>query len=450
MPAIWCGRVVLRQSYMTHTQSQSHDSRTRPDVVRTVPELRAAIDALRAERGSVTLVPTMGAFHEGHLSLLRRAAEGGSGVVVSLFVNPTQFAPTEDLAAYPRDEDRDLALAAGAGADLVWAPAVEDVYPGGYAMEITIGGPAEVLEGASRPHHFAGVATVVAKLLTAVRPDRVVFGQKDAQQVAVIRRLMADLHLDDIEMIVAPIVREDDGLAMSSRNAYLGPDDRAAAVVLSRALAAAAGLAEEGEDDAARIEQAALAVMAAEPRCEPEYAAVVHPDTFARQDRLEAPALLCVAARVGPARLIDNQELPVPTTRRTNVPRARTMLKSKIHRATVTDASLNYVGSITVDRDLLDLADIHEYEKVSVLNINTGARFETYAINGPRGRGDICLNGAAARLAHPGDLVIILTYAEYDESELVDGHEPTVVHLNSRNEVTELVEDMVPVMWEVE
>ena len=126
------------------------------------------------------------------------------------------------------------------------------------------------------------------------------------------------------------------------------------------------------------------------------------------------------------------------------------MLKSKIHRATVTDANLNYVGSITVDRDLLDLADIHEYEKVSVLNINTGARFETYAINGPRGRGDICLNGAAARLAHPGDLVIILTYAEYDEAELVDGHEPTVVHVNSRNEVTELIEDMVPVMWEVD
>ena len=441
---------MLRQSQMTHIPSPSHDSRTRPDVVRTVPELRAAVDALRAAHGSVTLVPTMGAFHEGHLSLMRRAREDGSAVVVSLFVNPTQFAPTEDLAAYPRDEDRDLALAAGAGADLVWAPAVEDVYPGGYAMEITIGGPAEVLEGASRPHHFAGVATVVAKLLTAVRPDRVVFGQKDAQQVAVIRRLMADLHLDDIEMIVAPIVREDDGLAMSSRNAYLGPDDRAAAVVLSRAISTATALAEEGEEDAARIEEAAMAVMAAEPRCEPEYAAVVHPDTFARLERLEAPALLCVAARVGPARLIDNAELPVPTTRRTTVPRARTMLKSKIHRATVTDANLNYVGSITVDRDLLDLADIHEYEKVSVLNINTGARFETYAINGPRGRGDVCLNGAAARLAHPGDLVIILTYAEYDESELVGGHEPTVVHLNKSNEVTELIEDMVPVMWEVE
>ena len=132
------------------------------------------------------------------------------------------------------------------------------------------------------------------------------------------------------------------------------------------------------------------------------------------------------------------------------MPRARTMLKSKIHRATVTDANLNYVGSITVDRDLLDLADIREYEKVAVLNINTGARFETYAIDGPRGRGDICLNGAAARLAHPGDLVIILTYAEFDESELVGGYEPTVVHVNSRNEVTELVEDMVPVMWEVD
>jgi pantoate--beta-alanine ligase len=421
-----------------------------PAVVRTVPELRDAIAALRARGRQVTLVPTMGAFHEGHLSLMRRAAQDGSAVVVSLFVNPAQFAPTEDLASYPRDEERDVALAGSAGADLVWAPSVHDVYPDGHSMAITVGGPATVLEGASRPHHFGGVATVVAKLLAAVRPDRVVFGQKDAQQVAVIRRLMADLHMDDIEMIVAPIVREHDGLAMSSRNAYLGPGDRAAAVVLSRALDAASGLADEGEADASRIADAALAVLAAEPRCEPEYATVVHPDTFATLDRLEAPALLCVAARVGPARLIDNRELHVPTTRRTAVPRARTMLKSKIHRATVTDANLNYVGSITVDRDLLDLADIREYEKVSVLNINTGGRFETYAINGPRGRGDVCLNGAAARLAHPGDLVIILTYADFEESEIRDGHEPTVVHVNSRNEVTELIEDMVPVMWEVE
>lgn len=430
------------------TESRHTDSR--PTVVRTVPELRSAIGALRAAGRMVTLVPTMGAFHEGHLSLMRRAGEGGSATVVSLFVNPAQFGPGEDLAAYPRDEARDLALAASAGADLVWAPAAEDVYPDGFAVTVQVGGPAEGLEGAVRPHHFGGVATVVSKLLTAVRPDRVVFGQKDAQQVAVIRRLMRDLHLDDIELIVAPIVREADGLAMSSRNAYLGPEDRAAAVALSRALDSATALAEEGETDAARIEKAAMAVLAAEPRCEPEYASVVHPDDFTPLDRLEGPALLCVAARVGPARLIDNRELPVPTTRRTAVPRARTMLKSKIHRATVTDANLNYVGSITVDRDLLDLADIREYEKVSVLNISTGARFETYAINGPRGRGDICLNGAAARLAHAGDLVIILTYAEFDESELVDGYEPTVVHVGADNRPTDLIEDMVPVMWEVE
>lgn len=435
---------------MTEPSAESHPTPTLPALVRTVPDLREAVDALRARSGSVTLVPTMGAFHEGHVSLMRRAARADSAVVVSLFVNPTQFAPTEDLAAYPRDEQRDLRVAGGAGVDLVWAPAVDDVYPDGFATKVVVGGPADALEGEARPQHFAGVAAVVAKLLIAARPDRVVFGQKDAQQVAVIRRLMADLHLDDIEMIVAPTMREPDGLAMSSRNAYLGPADRAAAVVLSQALRRATALAEEGEMDAARIERAALAVLAAEPGCEPEYAAVVHPDTFARQDRLQAPALLCVAARVGPARLIDNAELPVPTTRRTNVPRSRTMLKSKIHRARVTDANLNYVGSITVDRDLLDLADIREYERVSVLNIDTGARFETYAINGPSGRGDVCLNGAAARLAHPGDLVIILTYAEYDEAEIAGGHEPTVVHLNTRNEPTDLVEDMVPVMWEVD
>ncbi len=435
---------------MTQTPAHTHADTPRPIVVRTVPDLRNAIAALRADGRRITLVPTMGAFHEGHLSLMRIGHEAGDAVVVSLFVNPAQFGPTEDLAAYPRDEAADLALAASAGADLVWAPAVADIYPDGFATAVNITGPAEGLEGAIRPHHFSGVATVVAKLLSAVRPDRVVFGQKDAQQVAVIRRMMRDLHLDDIEMTVAPIIREFDGLAMSSRNAYLEPEDRAVAVALSRGLADAASLAEEGEADVARIAEAAMAAMRAEPRCVPDYATVVDPDTFIPMQRLDGPSLLCVAAQVGPARLIDNRELPVPTTRRTAVPRARTMLKSKIHRATVTDANLNYVGSITVDRALLDLADVREYERVSVLNINTGTRFETYAINGPRGRGDICLNGAAARLGHPGDLVIILTYAEFDESELTDDYEPTVVQVNARNEATELVEDLVPVMWEVE
>jgi aspartate 1-decarboxylase len=218
--------------------------------------------------------------------------------------------------------------------------------------------------------------------------------------------------------------------------------------VLSRALRAAEALALEGERDAGRIEAAARAVLDAEPRCAPEYAAVVHPDTFERLPLLEEGALLVLAARVGPARLIDNAPLPIPDRRASVPPRTRTMMKSKIHRATVTDADLNYVGSITVDTDLLEAADIRPYEQVVVLNINTGARFETYAIEGPAGGGDICLNGAAARLAQPGDLVIVLTYSTYDESEL-DGFEPIVVHVDSSNRQIEASSpETVPVMWE--
>lgn len=419
-----------------------------PPVVRTVAALRRAVAGLRAGGRRVAVVPTMGAFHEGHLELMRLAGRDGHAVVVTLFVNPTQFAAGEDLSRYPRDEARDLQLAAGAGAALVFAPAADEVYPDGFGTAITVAGPSAGLEGAARPEHFGGVATVVAKLLLAVRPDRAVFGRKDAQQVAVVRRLMTDLHLDDIELIVGPIVREPDGLAMSSRNAYLGPEDRAAAAALHRALRAAEALAQEGERDAARLADAARATIASEPRCALDYAVVVHPDTFEPLSRLEGPALLCVAARIGPARLIDNIPLPTQPRRADVPPRSRTMLKSKIHRATVTDADLNYVGSITVDTELLDAADIRPYEKVSVLNINTGARFETYAIEGPRGGGDICLNGAAARLAQPGDLVIVLTYADFDEDEL-DGHEPIVVHVDSENrQVEATAPGTVPVMWE--
>jgi pantoate--beta-alanine ligase len=424
-----------------------------PAVVRGVAELRAEIGRLRARGRRIALVPTMGALHEGHLSLLRRAGTDGAAVVMSLFVNPRQFGPSEDLAAYPRDEARDVRLAGAEGADLVWAPAVEDIYPEGYATRVSVGGPAEGLEGDARPDHFEGVATVVAKLVLAVRPDLVVFGQKDAQQVAVIRRLMADLHLDDIELVVAPIVREPDGLALSSRNAYLGPEDRAAAIVLRRALAAGEALVAEGETDPARVEAAAAAVLAAEPRCRPEYAAVVDPDGFRRPERLDAPALLCVAARLGTARLIDNVILPVPhnPARRAAVrPKTRTMLKSKIHRATVTDADLNYTGSITVDAELLRAADIRPYEQVAVVNVNTGARFETYAIEGAAASGTMCLNGAAARLAHPGDLIIVFSYAAYDEDEL-EGHEPIAVHVDERNRpTTALVRDTLPESWEPE
>lgn len=289
------------------------------DIVRAVDDLRPAVAALRAEGRLVALVPTMGALHEGHLSLVDLAARDGHAVVMSLFVNPTQFGAGEDLGRYPRDEARDAAVAAGRGVALLFAPGAEEVYPPGFATEVSVGGPGEGLEGAARPGHFAGVATVVAKLLLAVRPDRAVFGRKDAQQAAVVRRLMADLHLDDIELVVGEIVREPDGLAMSSRNAYLDPEDRAAALVLHRGLRAAADLAAGGERDAEAVAGAARAVIEAEPRCALEYAAVVDPESFAALATLDRDALLAVAARVGPARLIDNTPLPIPT-RRDDVP----------------------------------------------------------------------------------------------------------------------------------
>ena len=420
-----------------------------PVVVRTVADLRGQVARLRRAGRPIAVVPTMGAFHEGHLALMRCAGEAGHAVVVTLFVNPTQFAPTEDLSRYPRDEARDLALAGAEGVDVVFAPGRKEIYPPGFGTAITVAGPSAGLEGATRPEHFGGVATVVAKLLLAVRPDLAVFGQKDAQQVAVVRRLMTDLHLDDIELVVGPTVREADGLAMSSRNAYLDPEDRAAATALHRALRAADALASQGERDCGALEAAARAVIAAEPRCALDYAAVVDRDTFQPLTVLEGDALLAIAARVGPVRLIDNAPLPTHSRRADVPPRTRTMMKSKIHRATVTDANLNYVGSITVDTDLLHAADILPYEQVFVLNINTGARFETYAIEGPAGGGDICLNGAAARLAQPGDLVIVLTYAQYDEAEL-QGFVPTVVHVDASNRQVdvEALSGVFPVAWE--
>ena len=267
------------------------------DIARTVVDLRRSVAALRAEGRRIALVPTMGALHEGHLSLVELAGRDGHAVVVTLFVNPAQFGAGEDLTRYPRDEERDAALAAERGAVLLFAPDADDVYPPGFATTVTVDGPSHGLEGAARPEHFAGVATVVAKLLLAARPDRAVFGQKDAQQVAVVRRLMRDLHLDDVELVVGPTVREADGLAMSSRNAYLDPDDRAAAAVLYRGLSAAAGLASAGERDAAAVEAAARAVIEAEPRCALEYAAVVDPEDVPPPDR---PGRARGARRRGP------------------------------------------------------------------------------------------------------------------------------------------------------
>jgi pantoate--beta-alanine ligase len=257
---------------------------------------------------SIGFVPTMGYLHDGHLSLVRAARQECAQVVVSIFVNPTQFGPREDLARYPRDLPRDLALLEGAGVDYVFTPAAEDVYPPGFACYVDPTGPlVERLEGASRPGHFRGVATVVAKLFQMVRPQRVYFGQKDAQQVAVIRRLIADLHFA-LTLRVLPTVREADGLAMSSRNAYLSPEERQAATILYKALQEGRRQIDTGEQNTDVLRAALARTIASEPRAHLDYADVCDPNSMLPLSRIEPgqPVLLPLAARVGATRLIDN------------------------------------------------------------------------------------------------------------------------------------------------
>jgi pantoate--beta-alanine ligase len=276
-------------------------------LLRDKDELRAALEPSRREGSSIGLVPTMGYLHEGHLSLLRAARAECDVVVMSLFVNPTQFGPGEDLDRYPRDEERDLRLAAEAGADFVYAPPVENVYPPGFATYVAVeGNLTGVLDGdrSSRgPEHFRGVTTVVAKLLNSVGPDVAYFGQKDAQQVAVIRRMVSDLDFP-LRIEVLPTVREPDGLAMSSRNAYLQPRDRDRATALSRALAAAE-LSAPAEGLAAALEVARAELSAA--GIEPEYLEARDAEDLSPVTELgNRPVLIAIAARVGGARLIDN------------------------------------------------------------------------------------------------------------------------------------------------
>jgi len=272
-------------------------------VVRTVAEVRAHVTTARAAGRTVGLVPTMGAFHGGHHTLMRIARECCDEVVVSLFVNPAQFNESGDLAGYPRDEARDAAEAAEIGVDLLFAPPVHEVYPAGFATSVSVGGLAEVLEGAARgPGHFAGVCTVVCKLLNMVAPDVAYFGQKDAQQVAVLRRMVRDLDIP-VAIEVIPTVREPDGLAMSSRNGRLSPEERLRAVGLSRALRAAEAAVDGGERDAARVRAAAAAAL---DGVTPEYLALVDPDTFDPVQTVNGRVLVAVAARVGTTRLIDN------------------------------------------------------------------------------------------------------------------------------------------------
>ena len=281
-------------------------------VIRTVAGLRAELlESKRAGR-TIGLVPTMGAFHAGHLSLIRRARRDCAVVVVSLFVNPTQFNDDTDLNGYPRDPDRDAALAAELGVDYLFAPGVEEVYPEGFATTISVHGITETLEGAHRGRaHFDGVATVVTKLFNMVGPDIAYFGQKDAQQAIVIQRLVRDLDIP-VTIEVCPTVRESDGLAMSSRNVHLSPADRARATALHRALGAVRDAVSAGERDPGAARELALAELA-RAEIEPDYVELVSAGTMAPLQRIDRAALALLAAPVGGTRLIDNELIDPPS-----------------------------------------------------------------------------------------------------------------------------------------
>ena len=268
-------------------------------------ELRAATDAARASGAGVGFVPTMGALHAGHRALLSRARAENDLVVASVFVNPLQFGPAEDLASYPRDREADLAVLTAEGTDLAFLPAEGEVWPAPPEVRLQVGALADRLEGLVRPGHLDGVATVVAKLLHLVGPSRAYFGQKDAQQLAVVRRMVEDLAFPN-EIVACPTVREPDGLAVSSRNAYLSASERERATALYRALSAARAAFQAGQRDPAAVEAAARDLLEAAPGVEPDYVALVDQATFEPAKQAEAGQVLATAARVGRTRLIDN------------------------------------------------------------------------------------------------------------------------------------------------
>ncbi len=271
-------------------------------VVEKIADMRRLRQKLAMPAG---FVPTMGYLHEGHLSLVRRARAETSSVVVSIFVNPAQFGPGEDLNSYPRDTKRDLALLKKEGADVVFIPSQAEMYPEGFDSWVEVGKVAERLEGACRPGHFRGVATVVAKLFDIVQPTRAYFGQKDAQQAVVIKKMVADLNIN-LEIVALPTVREPDGLAMSSRNTRLNPEERKAALVLYQALTLARELYAHGERDAERIRQEMRALIQRQPLASIDYVSVAHAQTLDELDRVELPALVSLAVKIGKTRLIDN------------------------------------------------------------------------------------------------------------------------------------------------
>lgn len=271
-------------------------------LVRSIPDLKAK---RRAIQGSLGFVPTMGYLHEGHLSLVRRARDENDHVAVSIFVNPIQFLPNEDFKAYPRDEERDLALLEKAGTDLVFLPNVSDMYPEGTCTSVEVEGLSQVLEGAFRPGHFRGVSTVVTKLFNLLEPTRAYFGQKDAQQVLVIKRMVADLNMN-LEVVVCPTIREKDGLAMSSRNVYLSPEQRRSALVISQALFAARDRWRAGERGGNSLRNLMRKMIERAPGIRIDYVSLADPENLTELERAGESAIALLAVRIGPVRLIDN------------------------------------------------------------------------------------------------------------------------------------------------
>lgn len=278
--------------------------------VKTVTTIAQLRTALREAPRPVGFVPTMGYLHEGHLSLARRARQECAFVVMSIFVNPTQFGPHEDFDRYPRDLPRDTRLAEQAGVDLIFAPSVEEMYPAGFSTYVEVEGVTARWEGERRPGHFRGVATVVLKLFNQVQPDRAYFGEKDYQQLQVVKRMVRDLDLP-VEIVGCPIVRELDGLAMSSRNVYLSPEHRRAATVLYRTLVRGRELAAQGEREVSRLLEGMRAVLRSEPLVQEDYLAIVDPTSLEPLEHVTGLARILIAGRVGNVRLIDNMPVEV-------------------------------------------------------------------------------------------------------------------------------------------
>lgn len=273
-------------------------------VVARIKEMQERGEEFR-RGGIVGFVPTMGALHEGHLSLVRAARRDCSKVVVSIFVNPTQFGPQEDYESYPRDLERDRSLLEKEGVDILFTPLMEEMYPDGYGTWVEVEGITRVLEGASRPHHFRGVTTVVCKLFHIVKPHRAYLGQKDAQQALIVRRMVRDLNMD-VEIVVLPIVREEDGLAMSSRNAYLSPREREEAPVLYQALQVVRRMVQEGERNSHRLRETMRQIIRGKPSARIDYIAIVDPETLEEKEEVRGRTMIALAVWIGKTRLIDN------------------------------------------------------------------------------------------------------------------------------------------------